>query len=1352
MSPPAISSVAPWPTGTLARVLSPYERPVPLLGAGISVPCGLPSGSQLADWIRGLQLAVDVDFDVLPPGHRRNPLWVAEQVVRTDPSLRAPLHQALADHLTTLEDAARLTPALLALGQTPNRPALILTLNYDRLVEKAAKQGGREVHTLGVKDIPSLVSDGLVEPDGSLRVMHLHGSLDDLPERLVLTADDYAARAGDQRVRELFGALLAFYNLCIIGSSFEEQYLATVLLARRPTKPRHVIICGARVAGRILSGRADLTAHVHNVLVCDYPDGDHRVLDRFCERLVHRAPTLPISGPTVPSATPERDPLYQPRQLVDPYSPGREDHYDLPIEEDGYQLSLSASELSVELGLADVMDEDDLRAERRAVVVGIPGAGKSRLLEQLSASPSAGERAVLVRLRDVRQVVGKPEGLLAAWMAAGRVLDGGEPVPSAAVATGSVRVHLLLDGLDELPRDDRRRVAEAVVRVGEALPEQRLTLSSRPSSALEVFPGHWRQLELLCGDQWRRGLLQRAGTSWKTLTAWLGPQFLEVRPLLDVPFFLRGVLDLLESGRAPRDGLDLTMLLLRQLLEKDEQLRALGPAVNRWLQRVALIMSLSTSTTVSATELRELAGDLDLGDLDLVADLLASRSLLQQASNSYAFQHRLFGEALVAEFLLDQRPEDWLDVLAPQVVGRSMLREDWVGVSDLLLARSAEWRSALAERDPRAAARSTPFTAPPQERQRAAQLLWDHAQRFDMPLESGAGRGGRNDGVVIGSLMRAGGLRVLEAQVREALRNGSSVQRSNAVDVLTRAGLPDAEALLRRVLVEDPDLMVRKKVVRSALHMRLENLTGALERRAFAVAGDYEAHECARAALELTPPSERPGLAIRLLATRDREVDETLAGKLTPTEQLAARLGHRRAMGFSFAREHLGEIIAALGRPTRRQTTQVAFVAAVARVDSQDVIDFLARHRYSAVGLIDALDEGLVKPHQIIHLLLAVGDKALRRHGADSRVLHEIETWAQARAQQAASPRAAPQPRRSAQPIGLKEVMAVEDRDRRVELLLKGGMLLIELEFVEIDGVDLDDLKRRLVAEFDTLWGERDLRKAVNVRGNRTTIHDWAALVLLYGPPLAWRLSPERWAQVALCGQLSKPHLDWLRVQVEADGVQRALRGRPSPASLGDLAELISPDDLPALVETIVRRDAGTLPKRSIEQIVTRLKYTGRADLLLRLAAHDPAIKRLATPHLAASGDVPAQRAQLKRLIARLRAGKCVEPRIAWLEAVQDASLFELLATAIPLADAYQSEGELEFSRILDSLLKAAGQADPLAAAALYDQLIADPPWPGAPTPLIRNRNAIVQQLVIEAGQEAAARALSAIGPSFGLK
>lgn len=135
--------------------------------------------------------------------------------------------------------------------------------------------------TLGVTDIPQLINDGLYLSDGVLRVLHLHGNLED-PEHLVLDATSYARSAGNNDVRELFAALLTYSSLCILGSSFEEAYLATVLQARRPTTPRHVIVCDGPVADRILDGNSALTAHLHNVLVCDYPPREHAVLEGFC--------------------------------------------------------------------------------------------------------------------------------------------------------------------------------------------------------------------------------------------------------------------------------------------------------------------------------------------------------------------------------------------------------------------------------------------------------------------------------------------------------------------------------------------------------------------------------------------------------------------------------------------------------------------------------------------------------------------------------------------------------------------------------------------------------------------------------------------------------------------------------------------------------------------------------------------------------------------------------------------------------------------------------------------------------------------------------------------------------------
>jgi SIR2-like domain len=1308
-------------------VLSPCERPVPLLGAGISVRCGLPSGAQLAQWMRGLPLTAGVDFGVLPPTGQLNPLWVAQQIVQTDLGLRAPLQQALAGHLAALESAATLTPALRALARTPNRPALILTLNYDRLVEKAAAEIGREVHTLGVKDIPRLLNNDLIEPDGSLRVLHLHGSLSDLPEQLVLDADAYAARANDQFVRDLFGALLAFYNLCIIGSSFEEQYLAAVLQARRPTMSRHVIVCDAPTAERIRGGSAALTAHLHNVLVCDYPENDHRVLDGFCERLVRRAPVLSTRVAAVSIASIEPDPLYQPRRFVD-------------LRQRTEGPDKFSTELPLNRERLAVLGEGDLRAERRAVVVGIPGAGKSRLLERLAVSPDAGERAVLVRLRDVREVVGEPEGLLASWVAVGCVLDDGGPVPIGAVGDGSLRVHLLLDGLDELPRDARQNVAEAIVRVGDALPEQRLTLSSRPSDALGAIPEHWCLLELLCDDHWRSGLLRRADTDEGALAAQLGSLYPVVEPLLCVPFFLRGMLDLLASGRTPRDGLDLALLLLRRLLEEDRQLSAFGAALDRWLERVALTMLLNGSSIVSAAELRGLAGDLDIGDPDLAADLLASRSLLLESSGRYAFQHKLFAEGLVAEFLLAQPPKEWMDVLAPDVAGHSMLRKDWRGVADLLLPRSAAWRAALSVRDPRAGARATPPNAPPAERRRSAQRLWDRAQRLDVWIDFDWSFSGLTDGETVGALIRAGGLDGLEVEVRKVLREGTSAQRSSAVDVIGHARLSDTERLLRGVLVDDPDSSVRTRVASAAANLRLKGLVGPLVRLAVSTNDTLESENLAWVALKLTPASERFDLATRLLMADNHRLDPRfMAEHLTPATQLRwlAIRARRGKEEDRFVGRCLENIVATLSRPTRGQAAQIGLVAAGARMSSSTIVDFLAQHRQGAAGLIDALEEGLVDTREIVDLLLAAGSKTLRRCGAGHSVLEQVESWEQASARPPT-----PTPTSLVEPLGLREVMAMEDRDRRLKLLLaQSGQLMLEIRDAP------DELKRQLIDQLDECWGGRILYEAVDLQGEQAVVHEWAAAVLWYGPGLEWKLGIKRWAQAALCGgplcggSLSMEHYWWLRSQAEADGVQLALRLDPQLTSLQDLAEATRPEDLPILVDAILRSEAGQLSERGMTPIVFHLAAAHRSDLLWALAARSPALDRRVKPFLAACGDVPAQLAQLQKCIDCLRAGDFFDGwAYTWLNAAQDVSLFDHLVTAILLVGISRYVNEPMYENVLTDLETAIERIDPLASIALYDELIAARLWPGAQL-LVQRRDWIVRRLVDKAGERTAAQA-----------
>jgi SIR2-like protein len=147
----------------------------------MSVPSGLPGGGALARFMRCLPLAATVDFSGLQGDAAQNPLLVAQTICGTDAGLREPLHAAVADRLRELEAGAVPSAALRSLAATPNRAALILTLNYDRLVQRAAEMNGRPVQTLGVDDIPDLLNDGLYDPDETLRVLHLHGTLEDPP-------------------------------------------------------------------------------------------------------------------------------------------------------------------------------------------------------------------------------------------------------------------------------------------------------------------------------------------------------------------------------------------------------------------------------------------------------------------------------------------------------------------------------------------------------------------------------------------------------------------------------------------------------------------------------------------------------------------------------------------------------------------------------------------------------------------------------------------------------------------------------------------------------------------------------------------------------------------------------------------------------------------------------------------------------------------------------------------------------------------------------------------------------------------------------------------------------------------
>lgn len=858
---------------------------------------------------------------------------MAQAIVDQDPSLRQTLHEQVAHYLAHLESHAVPTLALRALARSPTGAGLILTLNYDRLVERTADAQGIPVVSSGVDDISALLADSLPPEDGALRVIDLHGSLDDPPDQLTLDAQSYMRRAADQDVRDLFTALLPYYNLCIIGSSFEEQYLATVLQARRPHRPRHVIVCDAPIADRILDGTAQLSVAVHNILVCDYPDGDHDVLDAFCERLVtcdERA--VGGGGPAFSAEAIPEDQLYEPRTLIRRSDEDRE-HV----------------EVLIALGHLKPVYEEDLREEPRALVVGEPGSGKTHLLEHFARAPRGRGRGVLVRLGDTPGTIGAAPELLASWVESGRVLDGGEPVPAAEVARGAIRVHLLVDGLDELPPSRRHAALDAILRIASALPEQRITVSSRPVPEIESFPDDWAAFDLLCDSRWRAGVLARAGVSEAEIARALGPAFNRLDPVLRVPFFLRAWLELPEQQRGATDPLDLILRLLRARLNRDPRLRPLGSHLDEWLTRLSVRMALRGQVSISHAELVRLASGLQLGDLDELVTTLETRALLHERADQYSLGHRIFAEALVGAELLKDQPERWLDVVVPRWGAHAALREDWRPVMELVLPRSDAWRQAVAKRDRHAADRATPACAPATERRAAARRLWRRAQELDIWIDPGPMRGEMTDADAIEQLIRVGGLGGITREIRRGLSERTRFRRGNAVEMLARARVRDIERILRQVLVDDDDFVVRRTAASHARRLGLRNLLEPIVRRASA--------------------PEDPSEATDMRYSRQEDW---------------------------WPRNHFDDILGQLERPSRRDAVNAGFVMAALHSRSSTAADFVRHHPAAVAGLVDALDERRVEPYEIPVLLQSAGSRALHRRGARPDVVATVEAWEQA--------------------------------------------------------------------------------------------------------------------------------------------------------------------------------------------------------------------------------------------------------------------------------------------------------------------------------------------------------------------
>lgn len=1244
--------------------------------------------------MREHEVAAGLDFDALPPGHRSSPLHVSQHIADSDPARRGPLLDAVRAHVRQMSDAARLTSTIRHLGATPS--GLVVTLNYDCLVERAAREAGREAMSLDLAQAIDFIGAGGGAP-GVLRVVHLHGSTNDPGAPLVLEEREYARVLSDSRVGHLLSALVFRYHLLVLGTRLAEPHLLQAMQVLRSHPPRHVLVCEHSVAERIAAG--DASAPItpsHGVSVCSYPDREHKVLDGFLERLVSQG----HDGAPTTHAAPPPDALYVSRRLV--RTDNVEDH-----------------QIAQLLGQAEVIGEADVGLRPRTVIVGAAGSGKSSLCAQLRAA-SHSETVVVIPLRHVTELLGSAQAVLDRWLPSARpTVD----VTAADIVDGQRAVHLVLDGLDELVPRRREAAVLAINRLGGALPHVRITVTTRPAAAVSSFAEGWQHFELLCDAAWQHEFLRVVGTTLPAIQARLGAAAASLEPLLKTPFYLRRLAtqssETVGLALGTGDVTGIILALLDDLLTSDETLEPIAGGLREWLTNCALLMQLSGCRQVGLTTLTELSRDLDLGDVEELAQRLSARSLLQDSQETWTFEHRLFAEALVAARIRDDDPAAWLDVVAPRVGDRSVVREDWLDIVRLVAARSSRWREALRTRGRLAAARSTPPDAPEGERVAAMWDLWNHSASRQVWIE-GRFDGGDDDGSHVARVAPSPPPDDFVDVLEKNLRHGSRYDRANAMEVLVRLFPERAPDLLAESLRDEPDSTVRRSSASWVRRLELTQLRELVADRAERFEDEAEAGDMASLALQLTPPHERLQLARRLRDAGNREVrDYYVLTGTPPGDQVRWMLDEARGdrdEAEYIADSKLADALAGFTDPTAEEAADVAELALVANTPpSTSVLAWLGEHAAgAAMGLVrilnnDADDVVLYFVHRVAS---AIGSAALGAAGAPA-VLVERIAEAEAFREEAAQvgpdlSDAGPDSRPAAAPEGLADVLD-KPTSEAIHLLARDQRTHVE----KASRADTETLVR-LHALIESLWGERDLRDALtHTAEDRVTIVRWAGIALSYGPASAFPLSDSRWMQVALSGWLFEPQHKWLRTTLSEDRLRTAVsEAPPSARVVNDLLRVASPE-LVSVVAPLVRRlpDAELAGSRST-MLLESLANAELVEELREVSFRGGKIADEAAPLLARAGDVDTQRSLLGQLRSAIAAGAQPDRHDhPWLDSVASVDLLPDLMETYVTANLHPQEATpFDIGRGLLAAVQRIGGHDAIRAV---EGLAASGRWDG---------------------------------------
>jgi hypothetical protein len=283
------------------KVLADPHRVIPFLGAGMTLPAGLPDTAGLSAFLQGSELGRGIDFvDGTGLAETFNVLAAAHAL--------ADVRRATVDHLKALSAKARdVPPAYPHLVHIPSR--WIVTLSYDTLLERAAREAQQPYQSVTWKEtdrLNRLRTDYLASEDkrDELIIFHLHGSVDD-PDSMVADRSGYRGVAEDGVVRNLLVALLSHHRACWMGSSLDEPYLVTLLGSLATGVATNCFISDeATVVSVRDAPRGRVSKSQHGMAYAYFPTGKWHHLAEFCQWLIAKQPvtSAPLSAGTSPTS------------------------------------------------------------------------------------------------------------------------------------------------------------------------------------------------------------------------------------------------------------------------------------------------------------------------------------------------------------------------------------------------------------------------------------------------------------------------------------------------------------------------------------------------------------------------------------------------------------------------------------------------------------------------------------------------------------------------------------------------------------------------------------------------------------------------------------------------------------------------------------------------------------------------------------------------------------------------------------------------------------------------------------------------------------------------------------------